>query len=162
MSSSIAIPKRRRPRQSSYGGSCIASSSSSAATPISDSAASSFSSYQAASSTRTPSSASPSMGSTTMPADSSTQSKRRKESDRRPSLLGTSLSHSEYTVINVAGPDGPPRLVTCVKSSQGFDWNQDIFLPSYIDYDSSDLERKPDPVEDIILTDEEAAAMLPQ
>lgn len=42
------------------------------------------------------------------------------------------------------------------------DRTTDIFLPSYIDYDSSDLERKPDPVEDIILTDEEAAAMLPQ
>lgn len=38
----------------------------------------------------------------------------------------------------------------------------DIFLPSYLDYDSADLERKPDPVQDIVLTDEEAAAMLPQ
>ena len=38
----------------------------------------------------------------------------------------------------------------------------DIFLPSYIDYDSSDLERKPDPVKDIFVTDEEAAALLPQ
>ncbi|KAF4549042.1 Hypothetical protein D9617_24g017560 [Elsinoe fawcettii] len=92
----------------------------------------------------------------------SSSDKKSREWERRPSLLGTSLSHSEYTVINVAGPDGPPRLVTCVKSSQGFDWNQDIFLPSYIDYDSSDLERKPDPVEDIILTDEEAQALLPK
>lgn len=25
--------------------------------------------------------------------------------------LGTSLSKSEYTVVNVGGPDGPPRLV---------------------------------------------------
>jgi len=31
-----------------------------------------------------------------------------------------------------------------------------------MDYDSSDLERKADPVQDIILTDEEAAALLPQ
>ncbi|TKA55500.1 hypothetical protein B0A49_10314, partial [Cryomyces minteri] len=38
----------------------------------------------------------------------------------------------------------------------------DIFLPSYADYESSNLERKQDPVEDIILTDEEAAAILPQ
>ncbi len=73
--------------------------------------------------------------------------------------------------------------VTCVKSSQGFDWNQgrttafdlrkrmdaltgdattELFLPSYADYDSLDLEHKAEPVQDIILTDEEAAAMLPQ
>jgi hypothetical protein len=39
----------------------------------------------------------------------------------------------------------------------------DIFLPSYAsDHDSSELERKQDPVEDIVLTDEEAAAMFPQ
>ncbi len=75
------------------------------------------------------------------------------------------------------------RKVTCVKSSQGFDWNQgtttafnlskgidaltsdtttELFLPSYADYDSLDLEHKAEPVQDIILTDEEAAAMLPQ
>ncbi|EME42209.1 hypothetical protein DOTSEDRAFT_73133 [Dothistroma septosporum NZE10] len=83
-------------------------------------------------------------------------------SPRRPSLLGNSLSKSEYTVINLAHSEAPPRLVTCVKSSQGFNWNQELFLPSYADYDSHDLEHRPDPVEDIILTDEEAAAMLPQ
>lgn len=44
-------------------------------------------------------------------------------SPRRPSLLGSSLSKSEYTVVNLGHEDGPPRLVTCVKSSQGFDWN---------------------------------------
>lgn len=69
-----------------------------------------------------------------------------------------------------------------MKSSQGFDWNQgtegnitryslgcadsqtrsELFLPSYIDHDSHELEHKQDPVQDIILTDEEAAAMLPQ
>ena len=81
--------------------------------------------------------------------------------------------------------------ITCVKASQGFDWNQgkhanshiisslssiakfawnliangfrtEIFLPSYIDHDSEDLERRQQPVRDIILTDEEAAALLPQ
>ncbi|KAF2174094.1 hypothetical protein M409DRAFT_16368 [Zasmidium cellare ATCC 36951] len=72
-----------------------------------------------------------------------------------------SLSKSEYTVINLGHEDGPPRLVTCVKSSQGFDWNQELFLPSYIDYDPQDLEHRPDPVDDIVLTDEEAAAILP-
>lgn len=80
--------------------------------------------------------------------------------------------------------------VSCVKSSQGFDWNQgefdqtcrqrafaqsfstslltyilnrtELFLPSYAEYESQDLERKQDPVEDIVLTDEEVAAMFPQ
>ena len=68
-----------------------------------------------------------------------------------------------------------------MKSSQGFDWNQgrdgirqplsvtadvliiiELFLPSYAEYDAQDLEHKQDPVQDIVLTDEEAAAMLPQ
>jgi hypothetical protein len=69
-----------------------------------------------------------------------------------------------------------------VKSSQGFDWNQgssistyctliavadgstttELFLPSYANHVAQDLEHKPDPVEEIVLTDEEAAAMLPQ
>jgi hypothetical protein len=51
--------------------------------------------------------------------------------------------------------------ITCVRSSQGFDWNQDLFLPSYIDHDSFDLEHKQDPVDEIILTEEELANMLP-
>lgn len=38
----------------------------------------------------------------------------------------------------------------------------ELFLPSYANHDSHDLEHKQDPVQDIILTDEEAAAMLPQ
>ncbi|KAK0287152.1 hypothetical protein LTS00_010190 [Friedmanniomyces endolithicus] len=38
----------------------------------------------------------------------------------------------------------------------------ELFLPSYADYDSLDLEHKAEQVQDIILTDEEAAAMLPQ
>lgn len=38
----------------------------------------------------------------------------------------------------------------------------DIFLPSYMDYDNSDLEHRPDPVEEIVLTDEEAASIFPQ
>ncbi|USW56140.1 hypothetical protein Slin15195_G094590 [Septoria linicola] len=85
-------------------------------------------------------------------------------SRRRPSLMGTSLSKSEYTVINLGHEDGPPRLVTCVKSSQGFDWNQELFLPSYVasEYADEDLEHRPDPVEDIVLTDEEAEALMPR
>ena len=54
--------------------------------------------------------------------------------------------------------------MTCVKSSQGFDWNQELFLPSYAaqDFDAQDLEHKQDPVQDIVLTDEEAENMLPR
>ncbi|KAF2088665.1 hypothetical protein K490DRAFT_39718 [Saccharata proteae CBS 121410] len=76
-------------------------------------------------------------------------------------VTGSSLSRSEHIVVNVGHPDAP-RLITCVKASQGFDWNQDIFLPSYCDHDTSDLERRQDPVQDIILTDEEAAEIFPQ
>ncbi|EMC95964.1 hypothetical protein BAUCODRAFT_71445, partial [Baudoinia panamericana UAMH 10762] len=75
---------------------------------------------------------------------------------------GSSLSKSEYTVINLGHEDGPPRLVSCVKSSQGFDWNQELFLPSYVHFDAQDLEHRPDPVHDIILTDEQAADLLPR
>lgn len=37
----------------------------------------------------------------------------------------------------------------------------ELFLPSYANYDGHDLENRPDPIEEIVLTDEEAAAMLP-
>ena len=102
--------------------------------------------------------------------------------DADPSLCttGSSLSKSEHTVVDL-GHGGTPRLVSCVKRGQGFDWNQgndlllstchstfpltlvkELFLPSYVDYDSQDLERKQDPVQDIVLTEEEIAAMFPQ
>jgi hypothetical protein len=42
------------------------------------------------------------------------------------------------------------------------DDDAELFLPSYVDYDQHDLAHKQDPVQEIILTDEEAAAMLPQ
>lgn len=38
----------------------------------------------------------------------------------------------------------------------------EIFLPSYINYKSDDLERRPDPVLDIVLTDEEVGKMFPE
>lgn len=47
--------------------------------------------------------------------------------ERRRSLLGFSLSKSEYTVVDLGengGGGAPTRLVTCVKAGQGFDWNQ--------------------------------------
>ena len=38
----------------------------------------------------------------------------------------------------------------------------ELFLPSYAnEYGDSDLEHRPDPVQDIVLTDEEAAAIMP-
>lgn len=37
----------------------------------------------------------------------------------------------------------------------------EIFLPSYADYQFDDLERKQDPVQDIVVTDEEVANMFP-
>jgi len=79
---------------------------------------------------------------------------------RRCSFLSESIAKSEYTVVDI-GSEENPRLITCIKASQGFDWNQEIFLPSYIDHDFESLERRQDPVEDIIITDEEAAALLP-
>jgi hypothetical protein len=76
------------------------------------------------------------------------------------------------------GADRVCLQITCVKASQGFDWNQgmfyilvpcflanvslpEIFLPSYADVHFDDLEHKQDPVEDIVLTDEEVAKILP-
>jgi hypothetical protein len=54
--------------------------------------------------------------------------------------------------------------ISCVASSQGFDWNSSIFLPRYITGRVADeiLEHRQDPIEDIIITDEEAKELLPQ
>jgi len=81
---------------------------------------------------------------------------------RRPSLLSSSLSKQESTVINIGDPDGPPRLITYLSSSQGFAWNPEIFLPSYIDCDYVPLENRREPVHDIHLSDEEIKQLLPQ
>ncbi|KAF2753682.1 hypothetical protein EJ05DRAFT_489868 [Pseudovirgaria hyperparasitica] len=139
MSSSIPIPRRKR-KSSSHSTYHINESSSSS------SASSSSSSYK-----RTPFSHSP-----TTPPQAAIFGR-----DRRPSLLSESISKTEHIVINIGQPDAP-RLISCVKASQGFDWNPDIFLPSYHDHDYGDLERKQEPVKDIILTDEEIKNMLPQ
>jgi len=37
----------------------------------------------------------------------------------------------------------------------------EIFLPSYADYQFDDLERRQDPVQDIIVTEEEGRRMFP-
>lgn len=136
MSSSITIPSR-----SGYGESSKAGGSSNS---------SSSSSYST--SPRTPQQSS----------STSSSPKSCCGHDRRPSLLSTSLSKQEHTVINIGDPDGPPRLITCVRSSQGFDWNPEIFLPSYVECDFESLERKRDPVHEILLSDEESQSLLPQ
>jgi hypothetical protein len=64
----------------------------------------------------------------------------------------------------------PPRLITYTKHSQGFTWNDELFLPSYLlgryagrgrrrhdgDFGEDDVH-----VVDVFVTDEEAAAMMP-
>ncbi|KIW03060.1 uncharacterized protein PV09_05709 [Verruconis gallopava] len=80
---------------------------------------------------------------------------------RTSSFLSESLAKSEYTIVDIGSEDSP-RLITCIKTSQGFDWNQELFLPSYLDHEFEPLERRQEPVKDIVLTDEEAAAFLPQ
>lgn len=74
--------------------------------------------------------------------------------------MSQAFTQAEHTVINIGNSESP-RLITCVKASQGFRWNQEIFLPSYADYQREDLERKQDPVQDIFVTDEEVANMFP-
>ncbi|KAF7185577.1 hypothetical protein HII31_13074 [Pseudocercospora fuligena] len=144
MSSNIDIPQRNKARGQ---GQASAESSPSSSSP------SSFPSLSAKQKSKLPIGALPSSSPPLSP------------SPRRPSLLGSSLSKSEYTVINLGGHSEHQslRLVSCVKSSQGFDWNQELFLPSYANdgYDGQDLEHRPDPVFDIVLTDEEAESILP-
>ncbi|KAI1249315.1 hypothetical protein MGN70_008927 [Eutypa lata] len=95
---------------------------------------------------------------------SPTQSSRKQKMmhQRRPSLLSSAFSKDECTVINIGDPDGPPRLITYLSSSQGFTWNPEIFLPSYVDCDYVPLENRREPVHEIRLTDEEIKNMLPQ
>ncbi|KAI1331585.1 hypothetical protein F5Y16DRAFT_360306 [Xylariaceae sp. FL0255] len=81
---------------------------------------------------------------------------------RRPSLLSSALSKAECTHINIGDPDGPPRLISYLSSSQGFAWNPEMFLPSYLDYDYEPFENnRREPVHEIRLSDEEIKQMLP-
>ncbi|EXJ67024.1 uncharacterized protein A1O5_09670 [Cladophialophora psammophila CBS 110553] len=93
------------------------------------------------------------------------------------SLLGPSmLSSSSYKSINLNAhhddPDEPPRLITYTKYSQGFTWNDELFLPSYMLgrygergrkklYDGDFGDEDHCPVAEIFVTDEEAEAMMP-
>ncbi|TQV92193.1 hypothetical protein V2A60_004485 [Cordyceps javanica] len=81
---------------------------------------------------------------------------------RRRSLMSSAFSMDKSTVINIGDPDGPPRLITYLSSSQGFDWNPEIFLPSYLDCDYVPLENRREPVHEIRLSEEELRNMLPQ
>lgn len=123
----------------------------------------STSAYRAGgSSTKTSTSSSSSYSDSPHSAVSPSAQKQKAAHLRRPSLLSTALAKQECTVINIGDPDGPPRLLSYLSSSQGYLWNPEIFLPSYIDCDYVPLENRRDPVHDIILTDEESKNMLPQ
>lgn len=91
----------------------------------------------------------------------------------RSSPLGPSmLSSHTYKSINLNGPDpdGPPRLITFTKAGQGFNWNEELFLQSYMisrysrsrrkQYDG-DLGEDDVEVAEIFVTDEEANNMMP-
>jgi hypothetical protein len=91
----------------------------------------------------------------------------------RSSPLGPSmLSSHTYKSINLNGPDPdePPRLITFTKAGQGFNWNEELFLPSYMisryarsrrkQYDG-DLGEDDVEVAEIFVTDEEATRMMP-
>lgn len=81
------------------------------------------------------------------------------------------LSHT-YKSVNLNGPDpnGPPRLITFTKAGQGFCWNEELFLPSYMisryyrghrkQYDG-DLGEDDVEVAEIFVTDEEASSLMP-
>lgn len=58
--------------------------------------------------------------------------------------------------------------ISCVASSQGFDWNRSIFLPRYLlgsgaaeDDSAVEMQLRQDPIEDIVLTEDEARELLP-
>ncbi|KAI8966334.1 hypothetical protein F5Y11DRAFT_310072 [Daldinia sp. FL1419] len=80
---------------------------------------------------------------------------------RRPSLLSSAFCKDECTVINIGDPDGAPRLISYLASSQGFAWNPELFVPSYVECDYIPLENRREPVHEIRLSDEEVKGMLP-
>lgn len=135
MSSSIAIPKRKQPVSSGSG---FASASSSSASPYpswaNNAASPSFSRSSLALTSASPSSA-------------STPSSMARYAERRPSLLGMSatdllesivtdecigdsLSKSEYTVVNIGGPENP-RLVSNIKVASQACINADVLYRSH-------------------------------
>lgn len=65
---------------------------------------------------------------------------------------------STGTKVNLISHGIPIRRTSMISDML----QSELFLPSYADYESQDLERKQDPVQDIVLTEEEIAAMFPQ
>ncbi|KAF1949303.1 hypothetical protein CC80DRAFT_497617 [Byssothecium circinans] len=135
MSSSIAIPSRKTDMMSVAAGESASSSSG-------ESSGWAFESYKSAK------------------EDNVSLRPSQANRARKASAMSASLTKAEHTVLDVGNPESP-QLITCVKASQGFDWNQEIFLPSYANVNYNDLERKQDPIQDIFVTDEEVAGMFP-
>jgi hypothetical protein len=81
---------------------------------------------------------------------------------------------SSYRSINLNSPsddpDTPPRLITYTKAAQGFCWNEELFLPSYLmsrggrrrrGWDGGMDDDKAVEVVEIHISDDEARAMMP-
>ncbi|KAI1849511.1 hypothetical protein JX265_012762 [Neoarthrinium moseri] len=141
MSSSIAIPSGR-----------VSASAYDDESPKPASSSSSSSSYSTSPHTPAMDKASP----------SPSQYRPKYLHQRRPSLLSTSFCKDECKVIDIGDPEGPRRLISYLSSSQGFVWNPEIFLPSYVDCDYVPLENRREPVHEIRLSDDEVKKMLPQ
>ncbi|CCX17120.1 hypothetical protein FPQ18DRAFT_339983 [Pyronema domesticum] len=80
---------------------------------------------------------------------------------RRPRLLSNSFCRTEHTTFDMGMRDGSTRVIAFVKRSQGFDWNEDIFLPSGSDITIHNGINKPEEVHDIFLTDEDRCFPVP-
>jgi hypothetical protein len=94
---------------------------------------------------------------------------------RRTSLMGKELEKVEQIVVEVGSPEAPRWVIiptcylidllivtqiSCVSSSQGFNWNRSLFLPPYLARDD-DLEIRQDPITDVLVSEEETRALLP-
>ncbi|CCF32504.1 hypothetical protein CH063_00813 [Colletotrichum higginsianum] len=136
--------------------------SSSIAIPMTPSSANTYHHHQSAQVQGATSSFSSTYSSSPRTSSPSSIQKQKMVHERRPSLLSSALSKQESTVINIGEPNGTPRLITYLSSSQGFAWNPEIFLPSYVDCDYVPLENRREPVHEIVLSDEEINNMFPQ
>jgi len=58
------------------------------------------------------------------------------DSSPRSAYLNGYMSHQDHVVLNVSSNPDTVRLLTYVRSGQGFNWNSDIFLPSSSHYAS--------------------------
>ncbi|ELQ43891.1 hypothetical protein OOU_Y34scaffold00126g94 [Pyricularia oryzae Y34] len=113
---------------------------------------SSSSSSSYSSSPRTPQSAQ----STPSP---SAQKQKKLIHERRPSLLNLV---SITTTWQVSLTNLVPDQISYTVASQGYIWNPEIFLPSYVDHDYIPLDQRREPVHEITVTDEEINAIFPQ